>query len=62
LAVKEMKNNDVLRGAVILAVVVVALIIGGFAVSDNGVQKVSCIGRAIVGGVAFSNIHSVCGL
>jgi hypothetical protein len=57
-----MKNSDVLRGALILAVVVLALVLGGFAVSDNGVQKVSCIGRAIVGGVAFSNIHDVCGL
>ncbi|WP_426164727.1 hypothetical protein [Pseudoduganella sp. R-34] len=46
----------------ILGAVVVALVIGGFAVADNGWQKVSCIGRAIVGGVALSNIHSVCGL
>ncbi len=57
-----MKISDSIRGAVILGAVVLALVIGGFAVADNGWQKVSCIGRAIVGGVAFSNIHSVCGL
>ena len=57
-----MKISDSIRGAMILAAVVLALVIGGFAVADNGWQKVSCIGRAIVGGVAFSNIHSVCGL
>ena len=57
-----MKMNETLRGALILGAVVLALVIGGFAVSDNGWQKVSCIGRAIVGGVAFTNIHSVCGL
>ena len=57
-----MKISDSIRGAAILGAVVLALVIGGFAVADNGWQKVSCIGRAIVGGVAFSNIHSVCGL
>jgi hypothetical protein len=57
-----MKINDSIRGAMILGAVVLALVIGGFAVADNGWQKVSCIGRAIAGGVAWSNIHSVCGL
>lgn len=46
----------------ILGAVVLALVIGGIAIADNGWQKVSCVGRAIVGGVSFSNIHSVCGL
>jgi hypothetical protein len=57
-----MKINDSIRGALILGGLVLALVIGGFAIADNGWQKVSCIGRAIVGGVAFRNIHSVCGL
>jgi hypothetical protein len=57
-----MKMNDTLRGAMILGAVVLVLVIGGFAIADNGWQKVSCIGRAIAGGVAFTNIHSVCGL
>jgi len=57
-----MRIGDSIRGAMILGAVVLALVIGGFAVADNGWQKVSCIGRAIVGGVAWSNIHSVCGL
>ncbi|WP_342117224.1 hypothetical protein [Pseudoduganella sp. OTU4001] len=56
-----MKMSDTLRGALILGAVVVALVIGGFAVSDNGWQKVSCVGRAIVGGVSLTSIHSVCG-
>lgn len=57
-----MKMNDTLRGALILGAVVLALVLGGFAVADNGWQKVGCIGRALVGGVAITNIHSVCGL
>lgn len=57
-----MKMNDTLRGALILGAVVLALVIGAFAIADNGWQKVSCVGRAIAGGVAFTNIHSVCGL
>ncbi|MCE3262991.1 MAG: hypothetical protein K0R43_2070 [Pseudoduganella sp.] len=57
-----MKINDTLRGALILGAVVVALVLGGFAVSDNGWQKVSCIGRALAGGVSLSSVHSVCGL
>ncbi|MGW8394385.1 hypothetical protein [Pseudoduganella sp. HUAS MS19] len=57
-----MKITDSIRGAMILGAVVLVLVIGGFAVADNGWQKVSCIGRAIAGGVALSNIHSVCGL
>lgn len=57
-----MKMNDTLRGALILGVVVLALVVGGIAIADNGWQKVRCVGRAIAGGVAFTNIHNVCGL
>jgi len=57
-----MKISESTRGALILGGVILALVIGGFAVADNGWQKVSCIGRAIAGGVSFSSIHSVCGL
>jgi len=57
-----MKMSDSLRGALILGAVVLALVIGGIAIADNGWQKVACVGRAIAGGVSFNNIHSVCGL
>ena len=57
-----MRINDTWRGALILGVVVIVFIIGAIALSEHGLQKVSCVGRALAGGVALSNIHSVCGL
>ena len=55
-------NKDTVKGLLILAGV--ALAVGLFAVlgTDDGVQKLSCIGRAVVHGVAITNIHAVCGL
>jgi hypothetical protein len=41
---------------------VLVFVIGSIALTENGLRKVSCVGRAIAGGVAFTNIHSVCGL
>jgi hypothetical protein len=55
-------NKDLLKGAVIIAIVLVVLVAGAFLFSDNGWRKVSCVGRAVVSGVSFGNIHSVCGL
>lgn len=57
-----MKLNDTLRGALILGAVVIIFVIGAIALTDNGLHKVSCVGRAIASGVAFTNIHSVCSL
>jgi hypothetical protein len=56
-----MKPNDTLRGVLILVAVVIVLIVGSIALTDNGLQKFNCMGRAIAGGVSLSNIHSVCG-
>lgn len=56
-----MKNSDVLRGLVIVFAVVASLVVGALALSDNGMQKVSCAGRAVASGVALSNIHGLCG-
>ncbi|HEY1150419.1 MAG TPA: hypothetical protein VGF27_17705 [Pseudoduganella sp.] len=57
-----MRINDTWRGALILGAVIIVFIVGAIALSEHGLQKVSCVGRALAGGVAFSNIHSVCGL
>lgn len=57
-----MRMNDTLRGALILGALVLALIAGAIALTDNGMEKVSCVGRAIAHGVSFANIHSVCNL
>lgn len=55
-------DKDTLKGLAIL--IVVALAVAVFAVlgTENGVQKLSCVGRAVLHGVAITNIHSVCGL
>lgn len=55
-------NKDLLKGIVILVGLVVLLIVGAFALSDNGGQKASCVARAIGSGVAFTSIAQVCGL
>ncbi|WP_157200793.1 hypothetical protein [Massilia sp. Root351] len=55
-------NKDLYKGALIMAAVLVVLVVGGFALSDNGVQKAGCVGRAIASGISLGNIASVCGL
>ena len=55
-------NKDLYKGALIMAGVLVVLVVGGFALSDNGMQKAGCVGRAISSGVSVGNIASVCGL
>ncbi|MGO4380570.1 hypothetical protein AB4Z19_20010 [Pseudoduganella sp. RAF19] len=57
-----MRINDTWRGVLILAALVVALFLGAIALTDNGAEKVSCVGRAIAHGISFTNIHSVCNL
>lgn len=55
-------DKDTLKGLAIL--IGVALAVAAFAVlgTEDGVHKLSCVGRAILHGVAITNIHSVCGL
>lgn len=55
-------NKDLYKGAMIMAGLVVVLVVGAFALSDNGLQKAGCVGRAIGSGISFGNIASVCGL
>lgn len=55
-------NNDLLKGILIMAGLVLALVVGGFALADNGWQKAGCIGRAVSSGVSLGSIASVCGL
>lgn len=55
-------NKDVIKGVAILVAVVLALAAGLLLMTDNGPQKLSCLFRAIVHGVALSNIQSVCGM
>lgn len=55
-------NNDLLKGILIMLGLVLALVVGAFALSDNGWQKAGCIGRAMTSGVSVSNIGQVCGL
>jgi len=56
-----MRRNDTLRGALILAAIVIMFVTGAIVLADHGLQKLNCAGRAIAGGVSFSNVHSVCG-
>ena len=55
-------NKDLLKGVAILVGLMLALIVGAFALSDNGGQKASCVARAIGSGVSFTSIAQVCGL
>lgn len=44
-----------------LVAIVIVFVAGSIALTDDGLQKFNCVGRAIAGGVSLSNIHSVCG-
>ncbi len=55
-------NKDLIKGALILVAVVLALGIFLTLATDNGVQKLGCIFRALAHGVALTNIHSLCSL
>ena len=55
-------NSDLLKGALIMVGLLVVLVVGGFALSDNGVEKASCIGRAISSGISIGSIAQVCNL
>jgi hypothetical protein len=55
-------NKDLYKGALIMVGLVVVLVVGSFALADNGLQKASCVGRAITSGISVGNIAAVCGL
>lgn len=55
-------DKDTLKGLAILIGVALAVAIFAVLGTENGVQKLHCMGRAILHGVSITNIHSVCGL
>ncbi|MFS2137279.1 hypothetical protein [Duganella sp. Dugasp56] len=55
-------NKDTIKGLLILAGMALALAVFLVLATDNGVQKLYCILRAILHGVSITNIHAVCGL
>jgi hypothetical protein len=55
-------NSDLLKGVLIMVGLFLAVVIGGIALTDNGWQKASCVGRALTSGIALSNVARVCGL
>jgi len=55
-------NKDLIKGAAILAGVVLVLAVFATVATDNGPQKLHCILRALLHGVAITNIHALCGL
>lgn len=54
-------NNDLYKGILIIAGLIIVFTVGAIALTDNGWQKAGCAGRALTSGVAFSNIARVCG-
>jgi len=54
-------NNDLYKGILILAGLVIVFTVGAIALTDHGWQKAACAGRALTSGVAFGNISRVCG-
>ncbi|NRR31300.1 hypothetical protein HSX11_14030 [Oxalobacteraceae bacterium] len=57
-----MDNKELIKGIAILVGLILFLAVGAVMLTDNGVQKLGCVGRALVSGVAFGNIHAVCDL
>jgi hypothetical protein len=55
-------NKDLIKGAAMLVGVALALALFVTLATEHGPQKLSCIVRAILRGVALSNVHVVCGL
>lgn len=55
-------NKDLIKGILILVGVLLAVAIFATAATEDGVQKLSCMGRAVLHGVSLTNIHAVCGL
>lgn len=55
-------NNDLYKGILIMAGLIIVFTIGAIALTDNGWQKAGCVGHAVASGISFSSISSVCGL
>ncbi len=55
-------NRDLWKGVLIVLALLVALAAGAILLADNGWRKTSCVGRALVSGVALHNVLAVCGV
>jgi hypothetical protein len=53
-------NKDVIKGALILAGVVVAVTLFSIIATDDGWRKLGCVLRAMLHGVAISSIRGIC--
>jgi hypothetical protein len=53
-------DKETIKGLLILAGIVVAVALFTVIATDNGWQKLGCVCRAILHGVALSNIRSIC--
>ena len=53
-------NKDTIKGLAILGGIVVVVALFSVIATDNGWQKLGCVFRAILHGVALSNIRSIC--
>jgi len=53
-------NKETIKGLAILGGIVVVVALFAVIATDNGWQKLGCVFRAILHGVALSNIRSIC--
>lgn len=55
-------NKDLVKGVLIVVGVIALMVLGVTVATEDGTQKLACMGRAVLHGVSLTNIHSVCGL
>ncbi|WP_195763621.1 hypothetical protein [Duganella guangzhouensis] len=53
-------NKETIKGLLILAGVVLALAVFAVVTTDDGWHKLGCVFRALMHGIALSNIRAVC--
>jgi len=53
-------NKETIKGLAILGGTVVVVALFAVIATDNGWQKLGCVFRAILHGVALSNIRAIC--
>jgi hypothetical protein len=53
-------DKETIKGMLILGGIVVAVALFAVVATDDGWHKLSCVLRAILHGVALSNIRSIC--
>jgi hypothetical protein len=53
-------DKETIKGMLILGCIVLAVALFAVIATDNGWHKLGCVFRAILHGVALSNIRSIC--